>query len=271
MGSIRWPATPEESLSLAQALADVVGGRADVAARYFDFKDGERVVKGWGPWKGRRVSADYKPLPGECALPFKNYKNPGAAEHRLLNPLSPANLVEHLRGKERLGVDVLDAQARCKVLAADFDDHEGKFTPAAVWAEVLRFIQTCVTHEWKHHLERSKSGTGYHVWLFFDAPVEAAKARAIGRWLFEESQALREGEDFSTFDRFFPAQASVPPVGRGFGNLIGLPMCGPKEYAAGKTAWLDHQGEIVLDPVTFVQQQLAARNSAARVDLFIAG
>ncbi len=270
MAAIRWPATPEEYLSLAQALADLVGGRTDAAARYFDFKDGDRTVKGWAPWKGRRVSADYKPLAGETVLPFKDYKKPGAIEHRLLHPLSPGNLVEHLRGKERLGVYVLDAQARCKFLAADFDDHAGQLAPTAVWAEVSRFVQTCTAHGWHAAVERSKSGKGYHAWLFFDAPVEAAKARAIGRWLFEESQALREGEDFSTFDRFFPAQSTVPPVGRGFGNLIGLPLCGPTEYAAGKTAWLDHQGELVLDPVTFTQQQFAARNSAARVDEFIA-
>lgn len=267
MASIRWPATPEEYLSLARALADLIGGRADVAARYFDFKDGERVVKGWAPWKGRRVAADYKPLPGETVLPFKDYKT-GQLEHRLLHPLSPANLVEHLRGKERLGVYVLDAAARCKFLAADFDDHHGSLDPAAVWAEVSRFVQTCTAHEWHAAVERSKSGKGYHVWIFFDAPVEAAKARAIGRWLFEESQAMREGEDFSTFDRFFPAQASVPPVGRGFGNLIGLPLCGQKEYAAGKTAWLNEQGGLIIDPVTWLQQ--LRRHPAARVDEFIA-
>lgn len=267
MSGVIWPRTPDELLRAAALLSELVGGRADVAARYFDFTDAGRRIVGWAPWKGRRVTADYKPMPGETALPFKDHKT-GQLEHRLLNPLSAANLVEHLRGKERLGVYVLDAQARCKFLAADFDDHHGALDPAAVWAEVSRFVQTCRAHEWHAAVERSKSGKGYHVWIFFDAPVEAAKARAIGRWLFEESQALREGEDFSTFDRFFPAQASVPPVGRGFGNLIGLPMCGAKDYAAGKTAWLTEAGELVLDPVTWLQQ--LPRHAAARVDAFIA-
>jgi uncharacterized protein (DUF927 family) len=268
--AIRWPAKPEEYLSLAHALADLVGGRNDVAARYFNFTDADRTVRGWGPWKGRRVAADYKALAGETVMAFKDYKKPGAVEFRLLNPLSPGNLVEHLRGKERLGVYVLDAQARCKFLAADFDDHGGQLAPGAVWAEVRRFVETCTVHGWHAAIERSKSGTGYHAWLFFDAPVEAAKVRAIGRWLFEESQALREGEDFSTFDRFFPAQGALPPAGRGFGNLIGLPMCGPKDYAAGKTAWVDHDGELVLDPAAYVEQLRGARNPAGRIDAFMA-
>lgn len=270
MGAISWPVTHEETLQLAQALAELVGGRADVAARYHDFEPEPGVrKKGWGPWKGRRVSKDYKPLPGELVQAFKDWKN-GGLEYRVLHPLTPQNLVEHLRGKERLGVYVLDAQARCKFLAADFDDHEGQLDPAAVWAEVRRYADTCETRGWQVHVERSKSGKGYHVWLFFDAPVEAAKARAIGRWLFEESQAIREGEDFDTFDRFFPAQSALSPAGKSYGNLIGLPLCGAKDYAAGKTAWVDKDGQVIPDAAGYTRGILEhGRNAAARIDEFM--
>ncbi|MEK7758292.1 MAG: DUF927 domain-containing protein [Pseudomonadota bacterium] len=270
MAAIRWPATPEEYLQLAQALAELVGGRTDVAARFYDFEENGRRVKGWGPWKGRRVSKGYKPLAGETPWVGKNFKS-GEAEYRILNPLSLPNLVEHLRGKERLGVYVLDAQVQCQFLAADFDDHDGQLAPLAVWAEVMRFVKTCETHAWQVRIERSKSGKGYHVWLFFDMPVEAAKARAVGRWLFEESQSLREGEDFDTFDRFFPAQSVLPPAGKGFGNLIGLPLCGAKEYTAGKTAWVDKDGQVLADAIGYTLGILASgRNAGARVDAFMA-
>lgn len=270
MAAIRWPATQEEYLRLAQVLAELVGGRTDVAARFYDFEEGGRRVKGWGPWKGRRVSKDYKPMPGETTWAGKDFKS-GGAEYRILNPLSPANLVEHLRGKERLGVYVLDAQARCQFLAADFDDHAGALPPEAVLAETRRYADTCTAHGWTVHIERSKSGNGYHVWLFLEAPVEAAKARAIGRWLFEESQLLREGEDFETFDRFFPAQSVLPTAGKGFGNLIGLPLCGPKDYAAGKTAWVDAAGEVIPDALGATLAIIEhGRNPAARIDEFMA-
>ncbi len=256
---------------MAGALAELIGGRTDVAARFHDFEaEPGRRVKGWGPWKGRRVSKDYKPLPGELVGAFKNYKT-SEPEWRVLNALSPKNLVEHLRGKERLGVYVLDADARCKFLAADFDDHAGALDPAAVWSEVRRFVETCQNHDWTVHVERSKSGKGYHVWLFFDAPVEAAKARAIGRWLMEESQTIREGEDFGTFDRFFPAQSVLPPAGKGYGNLIGLPLCGGQEYAAGRTAWVDSSsGELLPDAIATTREILEhGRNPAARVAAFM--
>lgn len=268
--AIQWPTTRDDYQRLAETVVELVCGRGDVAARYFDFEaEGGRRIKGWGPWKGRRVAKDYKALPGQLIQAYKDHKE-GGIEYRILNPLTAQNVIEHLRGKERLGVYVLDAEARCKFLAADFDDHQGMLAPEAVLAEVLRFVGTCETHGWRVHIERSKSGRGYHVWLFFDAPVDAAKARAIGRWLFEESQLLREGEDFETFDRFFPAQSVLPPAGKGYGNLIGLPLCGPSEYAAGKTAWVDKEGQLITDAVGHTLEILqSGRNPAGRVDVFM--
>ena len=260
-------------LRLAECLAELVQGRADVAARWFDFTgaDGKRL-KGWAPWKGRRVAKDYQAAVGEVCGDFRDHKN-GGFERRLLKPLSPDNLLLHLRGKERLGVYVLDAENQCRFLAADFDDHEGKLDPDAVWKEVKAFWDACDAHDWKAHIERSKSGAGYHVWVFFDAPIPAIKARAIGRWLFEESQLLAEGEDFDdgTFDRFFPAQAELPPAGRGYGNLIGLPLSGAGDYLNGRCAWVHPEsGKTIADPLTYTLAiRERGRNPAAQVDEFI--
>lgn len=271
MSAVVWPRTSEEYAQLAAALAELIGGRQDVAARYYDFEgEGGRRVKGWGPWKGRVVAKDYKALPGEIVVTQLNRKT-AQHEQRILNPLTPSTLVEHLRGRERLGVYVLDAAARCKFLAADFDDHKGTLDPAAVWAQVSNFVATCAAHDWIAHIERSKSGKGYHVWLFFDAAVAAADARAIGRWLFAEAQALRDGEEFDTFDRFFPAQSQLPPAGKGYGNLIGLPLCGGSEYISGRTAWVDTANNIIADPLAYTRDIVArGRNRASRVPEFMA-
>jgi len=268
--TVTWPEQREDYLRLAEALAALIGGRKDVAARYFEFKDKDRLVKGWAPWKGRAVDKDYKPMPGEVVKAFPD-RNSNTTNYHILNPLTPDNLIDHLRGKNRLGVYVLDADNQCQFLAADFDDHKGQLDPAAVWGEVRRFVDACEAHDWRAQVERSKSGNGYHVWLFFDAPIPASHARAVGRWLFEESQTLQEDEDFSTFDRFFPAQSKTPPAGKGYGNLIGLPLFGYKEYVAGRTAWVDSEGEIIPDPLAHTLEILeTGRNAADRIDAFMA-
>lgn len=246
---VRWPASQEDHLALAQALCELVGGRADVAARAFEAfagDGGHTVPAGWSPWKGERVGADYKPEEGVTVGAFQSKTSTGM-DFRKLKPLSPENVVEHLRGRQRLGVYVLDRQMACKFIAADFDDHGGSLDPAAVWGEVKRYLDTVIAQGFKAHAERSKSGRGYHVWIFFETPVPAAEARAVGKWLFAESQILREGEDFSTFDRFFPAQSALPANAKGYGNLIGLPLHGYKDYSAGKTAWVDGEGALIPD------------------------
>jgi uncharacterized protein (DUF927 family) len=266
---MKWPTRKEEFTALANALSQLIGGRKDIAARYFEFSNGEKIVKGWGPWKGRRVPQDYQPPDGEIVAEFKDPKSKGI-ERRVLKPLSVDNLVLHLRGKERLGVYVLDKNENVSFIAADFDDHNGTLDPASVWQEVKQFSDTCETNNWLCHVEKSKSGKGYHVWLFFDAPIPASKARAIGRWLFEESQTLRSEDDFSTFDRFFPAQAKLPPHGKSYGNLIGLPLSGFNDYQAGRCAWVDRDGQVIDDPYQYTLDIVKlGRNSAARVDAFM--
>lgn len=273
---IKWPETREDYLKLGEAVTELVCGRKDVAARYYDFTkpdpddpEKKQRFKGWTPWKGQKVKSDYKAAEGELVHPFKNH-NQGGIEHRILKPLTPETYINHLRGKDRLGVYVLDPEMKVKFLAADFDDHEGTLEPAAVWDEVQKFVDTCETHDWIVHIEKSKSGTGYHVWLFFDEPVPADKVRAIGRWLFEESQTLREDDDFSTFDRFFPAQAALPVNGKGFGNLIALPMFGFTEYEEGKAAWIDKEQKIIADPMAYTLSIVNdGRNPASQVDLFM--
>lgn len=269
MPGIVWPERKEDFEYLAGALRELGGGRHDVAARYFDFEKDGKQYRGWGPWKGRRVAPDYEAAAGELVGEFVD-KGTGEMDWRVLQPLSVENLCKHLRGKERLGVYVLDADARVSFLAADFDDHAGELDPAGVWGQVRRFIATCEAAGWIVHAERSKSGRGYHAWLFFDAPVPASHARAVGRWLFEEAQCVREGEAFDTFDRFFPAQAVLPPAGRGYGNLIGLPLCGLVGYREGRNAWVDREtGETIADAVGYTLAALATRNPAARVAQFM--
>ena len=258
---MNWPRTPEGMRDLAAQLLELVGGRRDAAPRYFDFIPPGQVapVKGWSPWRGRRIETEYVLREGE-----RDTVKDG--RRYLLKPLDLEAIALHLRGRERLGVYPIDTDEQVKFLAADFDDHDGTLPPEAVWREVKNFWEVCDSQEFIAHIERSKSGTGYHVWLFFDVPVSAAKARAVGRYLMEEAGALDEHEDFSTFDRFFPNQPYL--TGKGFGNLIGLPMCGEQNYLEGRNAWVNPEtGDTIPDGAGYLGEILArGRNPVAEVD-----
>ena len=103
----------------------------------------------------------------------------------------------------------------CFFLAVDFDK-EG-------WREDAgAFRETCRAMDIPAVLERSRSGHGGHVWLFFEEPVTAASARRLGSFVLTETMERRPDIGFGSYDRFFPNQDTLPQ--RGFGNLIALPL-----------------------------------------------
>ena len=71
-------------------------------------------------------------------------------------------------------------------------------------------------------LERSRSGNGGHVWIFFETPVPAAVARNLGTMLLTNTMSRRPEIGLDSYDRLFPSQDTMPKGG--FGNLIALPL-----------------------------------------------
>jgi superfamily II DNA or RNA helicase/very-short-patch-repair endonuclease len=119
----------------------------------------------------------------------------------------------------------------CFFLAADFD-MEG-------WREdSLAFMETCRAFGVPAALERSRSGRGGHVWLFFEEAVTAASARRLGSFVLTETMERHPDVGFDSYDRFFPNQDTLP-LG-GFGNLIALPLQKqPRDL--GNSVFLDDQ------------------------------
>ncbi len=85
-------------------------------------------------------------------------------------------------------------------------------------------------------LERSRSGDGGHVWVFFSGSVPAADARKVGAAMLRRAMTSRVEIDLSSYDRLFPSQ-DVMPKGS-FGNLIALPLQGGCRKR-GTTLFLD--------------------------------
>lgn len=142
----------------------------------------------------------------------------------------------HLRGNDPLCRDVAAIYPMCEdnttwLLAADFDE--------ANWqADVAAFRKCCTVLGLTPAVERSRSGNGAHVWIFFSEPVSAADARRLGSGLLTWTIACRHELSFASYDRLFPTQDTVPKGG--FGNLIALPFQGQAQKA-GNTLFVDEQ------------------------------
>ena len=85
-------------------------------------------------------------------------------------------------------------------------------------------------------LERSRSGNGGHVWLFFATAVAAGLARRLGTLLLTETMDGRPDLGFRSYDRFFPSQDTLPHGG--FGNLIAVPLQG-QPRKSGNSVFVD--------------------------------
>lgn len=144
-------------------------------------------------------------------------------------PLTNEVLADHLAGKIHIGVYPLCKGDRCQLLACDFDG-DGWLLDALAYLDAAR------ANGIPAGLERSRSGDGAHVWVFFAGPVPATVARRIGVHLIREAMTVRGDLDMSSYDRLFPTQDFMPKGS--FGNLIALPLHGVCRKR-GATVFLD--------------------------------
>ena len=129
------------------------------------------------------------------------------------------------------GVYPLLADGTCWFLAADFDKQHWQ-------RDALAFLTTCREIGVPAALERSRSGNGGHVWIFFSEPVSGSEARKLGAHLITETMKRCPDVGFESYDRFFPNQDTIP-VG-GFGNLIALPLQNEARHD-GNTVFIDDE------------------------------
>ena len=133
-------------------------------------------------------------------------------------PLSDAQILKHLNGEQLVGVYPLLQDDTSCFIAADFDEKN--------WVtDSQKFVECCRQKNITAHLERSRSGKGGHVWIFFDRPYPAIKSRKIIMSLLTESGVISVFDRNSSFDRLFPNQDSHS--GKRLGNLIALPLYKP--------------------------------------------
>jgi hypothetical protein len=144
---------------------------------------------------------------------------------------------QHLSGHDGQGRDFVMGvypmllDETCYFLAVDFDG-DGWQQDAGAFRDTCRRLGLPVA------VERSRSGNGSHVWLFFAEAVPASMARNLGSYLLTETMEARPEIGLDSYDRLFPNQDTLPKGG--FGNLIALPFQ-KKPREAGNSVFLDEQ------------------------------
>lgn len=139
-----------------------------------------------------------------------------------------------MRGYKAYGIYPLLDDNTSYLLAVDFDGDKWQ-------TDSVKFIKQCIKHKLPAYLEKSRSGQGAHVWLFFENNYPAYKSRNIIVNILKEAEIIDQFEKDDSFDRLIPNQDSLS--GQGFGNLIALPLQGELRKLEN-TVFLDSNNDL---------------------------
>lgn len=188
-------------------------GREDVYPRRF-----ESAKTGKG---GYQPACQNEWVRGICKKPKIKCRD---CDNQSYYPITDEVIRNHLMGVDpsatsgkdfTIGVYPMLEDETCWFLAADFDKD--------TWMDdVSVFLETCHSHNVPSILERSRSGNGGHVWIFFQEPIPVDLARRLGSYLLTRTMESRPEIGLDSYDRLFPSQDTMPRGG--FGNLIALPL-----------------------------------------------
>jgi hypothetical protein len=202
-GAVHNYSTPSEKIALFRNL---FRGREDVYPNRWESKTGK---SGYSPACENEWSFVCKKPQIKCS----------DCSHREFLPVTDEIISHHLDAKinRTIGVYPMLQDETCWFLAIDFDKQNWKQDAAAV-------MGTCRELQIPAALERSRSGNGGHIWIFFDQPIEASLARKFGCAFITKTMENRYELGLDSYDRLFPNQDTLPKGG--FGNLIALPLQG---------------------------------------------
>lgn len=174
----------------------------------------------------------------------------GECKNQNYKPLTGENILSHLIGEKEdcsdvIGLYPMFPDETCNFLVFDFDNHDEKTNGDDFantndeWInEVNAMREICQNNEINVLMERSRSGKGAHIWLFFEESVPASLARKFGTALLTKGAESVNQKNFNSYDKMLPAQDHMPEGG--LGNLIALPLQG-QALKNGNSAFIDEK------------------------------
>ena len=222
-------------------------GRQDVYAKRYEKKDTGKV--GYYP----QCSNFWKSI---CHKRNKTKVKCKDCKYHDYKMLTKEDILAHLRGdsynaSDVIGVYPLLKNGTCRFLVFDFDNHDAKAEENDFanidesWIEEVEAMRDiCDLNGIDPLVERSRSGKGAHIWIFFDKPISASVVRRFGTALLNKGAEQVNLKSFKYYDRMLPAQDILPEDG--IGNLIALPLQG-KALREGNSAFVDRNWNAYTD------------------------
>lgn len=205
--TLRHDSPPELKIARFRSL---FRGREDVYARRFASRKTGK--------SGYQPACDHEWVRGLCDKPRVKC---GVCPQRRFLPVTDQIIHQHLSGRDEAGHDLVMGlypmlvDESCFLLVADFDKSSWQDDAAA-------FRETCCGLGLPVALERSRSGNGGHLWLFFQEALPVALARRLASYILTETMEQRPDLGLDSYDRLIPNQDTLPQGG--LGNLIALPL-----------------------------------------------
>ena len=245
---------------------------SDILNRFFSYFHGREDVYANRAGKANPKTGKYGYYPkcqnfykqGICLKTLKEQPSKlscSNCRYRQFIPISPKALYEHLMGMKSncsdvIGIYPIFPDETCNFLVFDFDDHDSSVNTASdnadnqngsvsvsnqrstntIIDDVISLKKILEHFAIPYLVERSRSGKGFHVWTFFEEPVEVDIARRFGNALLTAGSDFVNLKSFKTYDRMLPASDHLPSGG--LGNLIALPLQG-MALRKGNSAFVD--------------------------------
>ena len=169
-------------------------------------------------------------------------------EIRAYKPITLPLIKAHMKGLDPIGNDVVAIYPMlennlCRLLVFDFDNHtkgaeqDDYANVDDSWKDEINALRRiCKNLDLDVVVERSRSGRGAHLWIFFKEMIPARLARRFGFVLLEKGAESVNLKSFKYYDRMIPTQDALPEGG--LGNVIALPLQG-MALKSGNSAFVD--------------------------------
>lgn len=170
--------------------------------------------------------------------------------------LEPSQIISHLQGNRSdssdvIGIYPLFPDGTCRLLVFDFDNHTKDIGESDLadtddsWKEEVNTLRKIGRkNDVPMLVERSRSGRGGHIWIFFDKPIPASLVRKFGFALLDKGAETVNMKSFRYYDRMLPAQDYLEDGE--LGNLIALPLQG-QAIKNGNSAFIDENWNAFAD------------------------